>query len=59
MMKNNARIIVRMSAAHWDAKVRMPDGAVIAFDIKSMDKHQRRDFTRTLVRCWRESRVAA
>lgn len=51
-----ANIVIRMSAAHWDANVRTPAGFV-SFDLRRMTKENRRKFTRELVKAFRESRL--
>jgi hypothetical protein len=42
------RIIIRMGAAHWDARVRHND-QVIMFDFRSMTGKQRSQFHRELM----------
>lgn len=51
-----ARIIIRMGAAHWDARVQGPNGNVITFDFRTMDKRARSDFHRELMNAFRASR---
>jgi hypothetical protein len=50
-------IIIRMGAAHWDAKVRDAAGKLFHFDFRKMDKKRRSDFHRELMNAFRASRV--
>ena len=52
-----ARIIIRMGAAHWDARVKDKDGNVITFDFRTMDKKQRSNFHREFMNAFRASRA--
>jgi hypothetical protein len=56
-MKPN--IIIRLSAAHWDAQVRRPDGTYTSFNFRTMDKRQRSDFHRELMNAFRTVRREA
>ncbi len=51
-----ANIIIRMGAAHWDARVRGADGKWITFDFRTMEKKQRSTFHRELMNAFRASR---
>lgn len=54
----SANIIIRMGAAHWDVRVRRPDGSYVTFDFMRMDKRQRSDFHRELMNAFRQQRGA-
>jgi hypothetical protein len=49
------RIIIRMGAAHWDARVRGADGKPVQYNFRTMDKKQRSDFHRELMNAFRAS----
>lgn len=56
-----ARIIIRMGAAHWDARVRAEgqfgaSGKWITFDFRKMEKKQRSAFHREFMNAFRASR---
>jgi hypothetical protein len=51
------RIIVRMGASHWDARVRGKDGQPVHFNFRTMDKRARSDFHRELMNAFRASRA--
>lgn len=55
-MKNN--VTVRMGAMKFTADVRVGE-RVVNFDLRKMEKDQRHEFIKTLVRSFRESRIAA
>jgi hypothetical protein len=55
-MKNN--VTVRMSAMKFTADVRVGE-SVVNFDLRKMSKEQERHWIKTLVRSFRESRLAA
>jgi hypothetical protein len=48
-------ITIHMGASSFTVEVRTPTDGILHFDLNRMDKHQTRDFTRTLVRAWRET----
>lgn len=52
-----ANVIIRMSAAHWDARVRGADGEFITFDFRKMQKRERQMFNRTFVQEFRKAGV--
>lgn len=52
----NTNIIIRMGAAHWDARVRGADGNFVHFNFRTMDKKQRSTFHRELMNAFRASR---
>lgn len=51
-----ANVIIRMGAPYWDARVRAADGKFVTFDLKRMEKTERRVFIRELTKAFRESR---
>lgn len=53
---NKANIVVRMGAAHWDARIKLPSGEVLHFYFHKMDKKQRSDFHREFMNAFRASR---
>ena len=55
---NKPNIIIRMGAAHWDARVRDSKGNFINFNFRSMEKKARSTFHRELMNAFRASRVA-
>lgn len=55
-MSSKARIIIRMGAAHWDARVKHK-GEVLTFNFRTMTKRQRSDFHRELMNGFRASRA--
>ena len=55
-MKPN--IIIRMGAAHWDARVNS-NGSQVHFDLRAMDKKERSVFHRELMNAYRATRSAA
>jgi hypothetical protein len=54
-MKPN--IIIRLTAAYWDAQVRKDDGSLVRFDFRTMDKKERSTFHRELMNAFRTVRV--
>lgn len=48
-------IIIRMGAGNYDVKVRGADGEFVRFDLRAMDKNQRRNFHREFMKAYRES----
>lgn len=48
-------VIIRMGAAHWDARVKSADGSFVRFDFRGMDKRQRSDFHREFMNAFREA----
>lgn len=55
-MKNKPNMIIRIGAAHWDARV-FSNGTVTHFDIAAMDKHQRKAFIFATVKTFREHQL--
>lgn len=53
MKTSKANIIIRMGAAHYDARVRGADGEFVHFDLSRMDKKARHVFRRELVKAFR------
>lgn len=53
-----ARIIIRMGAAHWDARVADKNGKIITFDFRKMEKKERSTFHREFMNAFRASRAA-
>lgn len=51
----NARIIIRMGAAHWDARVKDKDGKIITFNFRTMQKKERSTFHREFMNAFRAS----
>lgn len=49
-------ITIHMGASTFTAEVRTPSDGILRFDINQMTKHQQHEFTKTLVRAWREAR---
>lgn len=49
-----ANIIIRMGAAHWDARVRKGT-EFVQFDFRTMDKKERSAFHRELMNAYRQS----
>jgi hypothetical protein len=56
---NKPNIIIRMGAAHWDARVRDSKGNFINFNFRSMEKKARSTFHRELMNAFRASRSVA
>lgn len=57
-MKPN--IIIRMGAAHWDARVRKDAGSdFVTFDFRKMTKRERSDFHREFMNAFRTMQDAA
>lgn len=56
-MKPN--VIIRMGAAHWDVRVKAADGSYATFNLRRMDKNQRRNFHREFMNAYRQSRRTA
>jgi hypothetical protein len=50
---SESKIVIRMGATKWDARMRNKDGAVLRFDFKAMNRMERSDFHRELVRACR------
>ena len=48
-------VIIRMSAATWEAQVRTDAGDLVRFDLRAMDKRQRSDFHREFMNAFRAS----
>lgn len=48
-------VIIRMGAAHWDARVKKADGTYAHFDFSQMDKKQRSTFHREFMNAFRSS----
>lgn len=57
-MNKEPNIIIRMGAAHWDARVRVKDGSFVHFNFRTMEKKQRSDFHRELMNGFRASQAA-
>lgn len=53
---NKPRIIIRMGAPHWDARVRDANGNLVTFDFRKMEKKARSDFHREFMNAFRASR---
>jgi hypothetical protein len=53
---SNHNITIRMTAAHWDVRVRAADGNIVTFDHRHMDKKERSTFHRELMNAYRASR---
>lgn len=59
-MKHN--VIIRLGAAHWDARVRQPGHTHhgwIQFDFRKMERKERAAFHRELLNAFRAQRNAA
>jgi hypothetical protein len=56
MQKPN--VIIRMSAATWEAQVRKPDGDLVRFDFREMDKRQRATWHREFMNAFRQTQQA-
>lgn len=56
MKKHN--VVIRMGATRWDARVNTGEKTV-DFDFRKMTEKERREFTKTFVRSFREQRIAA
>jgi hypothetical protein len=54
-----ANVIVRLGAANYDVRVRGADGALVRFDLRAMDKNQRRNFHREFMNAYRQNRKTA
>lgn len=54
---NKPRVIIRMTAAHWDAQVRTLDGSYVTFDFRKMDKKARSTFHREFMNAFRASQA--
>jgi hypothetical protein len=50
-------VIIRMGAAHWDARVRK-DNDYVTFDFRTMDKKERSNFHREFMNAYRVSAKA-
>jgi hypothetical protein len=48
-------VIIRMGAAHWDARIASEEGT-LNFNLRKMDKRQRADFHRELMNAYRATR---
>jgi hypothetical protein len=57
MQKPN--VIIRMSAATWEAQVRKPDGDLVRFDFREMDKRQRATWHREFMNAFRQNQQTA
>jgi hypothetical protein len=53
---NNARIIIRMGAANWDARVKDKNGNWITFNFRTMQKKERSTFHREFMNAFRAAR---
>lgn len=51
-------VVIRMTAANWDAKVRREDGSFVVFDFKRMERKERSVFHREFMNAFRASRKA-
>lgn len=49
-------VVIRMSAAAWDARVRKADGSYVTFDFRAMERKERSTFHREFMNAFRESR---
>ena len=52
-MKPN--VIIRLSAAHWDAKVLKSDGTYAHFDFREMERKERSTFHREFMNAFRST----
>lgn len=49
-------LIIRMGAAHWDARARGADGKFVHFNLRTMEKKHRSQFHRELMNAFRRER---
>lgn len=55
-MKNN--VTIHMGASTWTVTVRGADDKPVVFDLRAMDKNQRRTFHREFMNAYRANRAA-
>lgn len=48
-----ANVIIRMGAAHWDARVRKDDGTFAHFDFRAMERKDKSAFHREFMNAFR------
>lgn len=55
-MMKRYNLVIRMGAAHWDARARGADGKFVFFDFRKMSKKERSQFHRELMNAFRRER---